>query len=233
MNHFFGPDKVNTSELADLILSQPLIGSTIKTDDDDDALAIFTVLNINVHDDKPCIRQIKDYILSNASKNPEFQKVASTLFRPDSPQHIGLLLNERLINMPVQLIPPMYKMLSEELQWAIDDKEPYNFEYFLLLSKTYREVAPQETAEGGQSEIPQKKSRAIPIQESQYVNMEDSIVANFCESQITLDFRPPSVADSKRAFSDFGIIPGRKASLIHKSQFKNVIDALDKAIPPP
>lgn len=31
------------------------------------------------------------------------------------------MLNERLVNMPVQVVPPMFRMLEEELQWAIDD----------------------------------------------------------------------------------------------------------------
>lgn len=63
--------------------------------------------------------------------------------------------------------------------------------------------------------------------------MEDAIVANFCHGQIALDFRPPTVADAKRAFSEFGIVPGRKATLIHKSQFVKVIEALSDAIPTP
>jgi protein BCP1 len=49
-------------------------------------------------------------------------------FLKDTSQfHIGLILSERLINMPVQIVPPMYKMLQEEIQWAIEDASIYLF----------------------------------------------------------------------------------------------------------
>ena len=36
-------------------------------------------------------------------------------------QHIGFIFSERLINMPVQVVPPMYRMLSDEIKWANDE----------------------------------------------------------------------------------------------------------------
>lgn len=47
------------------------------------------------------------------------------LLKDTSKNHIGLILSERLINMPVQIVPPMYKMLQEEIQWAIEDVNMY------------------------------------------------------------------------------------------------------------
>jgi protein BCP1 len=38
-----------------------------------------------------------------------------------SHNHVGLVFSERLINMPVQTVPPMYRMLDNEIKWAIDD----------------------------------------------------------------------------------------------------------------
>lgn len=40
---------------------------------------------------------------------------------PAKPRHVGLVLSERLVNMPAQIMPPAYKMLQEELQWARED----------------------------------------------------------------------------------------------------------------
>jgi len=39
----------------------------------------------------------------------------------DASQHVGMLFNERLLNMPVQVSPPSFQMLIEEMQWACDD----------------------------------------------------------------------------------------------------------------
>jgi len=34
---------------------------------------------------------------------------------------IGLVLSERIVNMPDAVAPPSYKMLLEEIQWANED----------------------------------------------------------------------------------------------------------------
>ncbi len=49
------------------------------------------------------------------------------LLKDTSQFHVGLILSERLINMPVQIVPPMYKMLQEEIQWAIEDVSIISF----------------------------------------------------------------------------------------------------------
>lgn len=42
----------------------------------------------------------------------------------------GLIISERFINMPVEVIPPMYKMLLEEMEKAEESHELYEFDYF-------------------------------------------------------------------------------------------------------
>ncbi len=39
--------------------------------------------------------------------------------------------------MPVEIVPHMYRMLADEIQWARDDGEPYHFSHLLVLSRTY------------------------------------------------------------------------------------------------
>ena len=42
--------------------------------------------------------------------------------------------------MPVEVVPPMYSMLLEEIEWAVQEKEPYTFSHYLIFSKTYTET---------------------------------------------------------------------------------------------
>ena len=83
-----------------------------------------------------------------------------------STNHVGFVFSERLINMPVQVVPHMYRMLADEIQWALDDvrlrisfcddpqstdtqkcqNEPYDFKYLILVSRIYRLTA-EEAAE--------------------------------------------------------------------------------------
>ena len=53
--------------------------------------------------------------------DPALHDTLRHLLEPASPSQVGLILCERLVNMPVQVIPPMYRMLTDEIKWAIDD----------------------------------------------------------------------------------------------------------------
>jgi protein BCP1 len=52
----------------------------------------------------------------------------------------------------------MFRMLADEIQWACDDEEPYNFGHFLVLSRTY--TLPDEEVEAtSTSTSPQQQKR--------------------------------------------------------------------------
>ncbi|GAA5923703.1 protein-transporting protein BCP1 [Sporobolomyces koalae] len=138
--------------VTDLVLEQKLVGSTVKTDSDTgddqasqgDPYAVLTVLNLNVHQDKPCISQLTKYLASKSTPSSALHTQLSQLSgssqatsTASKPRHVGLVLNERLVNMPVQVVPPMFRMLEEELQWALDDNEPYHFSHYVFLSRVF------------------------------------------------------------------------------------------------
>lgn len=113
----------NTNHLTDLILAQPAIGTTIKTDGiESDPFALLTVLNMHIHHQHPSVKAIANYCLEKvaASGDQAFHTTLHALFSQNQ-QHVGLVICERLINMPVQVIPPMYRMLADELRRAISD----------------------------------------------------------------------------------------------------------------
>jgi protein BCP1 len=63
---------------------------------------------------------LSQYLLDRSTDNPALKAHLSQLLAPQAP-HVGLIVSERLINMPVQVMPPMYRMLSEEMQRAISE----------------------------------------------------------------------------------------------------------------
>lgn len=134
-----------TGGLADLILSAAAdsgVGSTIKTDGEEgDPCAFLTVLSCDAHkvralflkedvldwdvQDSPAMRTLIDYILLKTKPDPSFYDTVSSLLATDvqsqnqTQTHVGIVVGERLINMPVQVIPPMYRMLVDEMKQAI------------------------------------------------------------------------------------------------------------------
>lgn len=153
----FGADAegLQTGTLADLILSaaDSGVGSTIKTDgEESDPCAFLTVLSCDAHRDSPAMRALIQYLLSKTSADLAFHSTLSSLLAPKTqvqnqvPPHVGLVLCERLINMPVQTVPPMYRMLIDEIQDAVADGDPYNFTHYLFISRVYRLTPEEEEA---------------------------------------------------------------------------------------
>ncbi|KAJ3527396.1 hypothetical protein NMY22_g9806 [Coprinellus aureogranulatus] len=139
LGQLFGRDaeKFSCHELTELILSQTNIGSTIKTDgEESDPYALLTVLNMHVHHEHPSIKAIAQYCLEKSSSSPELHSTLQSLFS-QSEKHVGLVICERLINMPVQVIPPLYNMLKDEVRNAVSQGLPYKFSHLLFISRTY------------------------------------------------------------------------------------------------
>ncbi|KAF7356737.1 N-acetyltransferase domain-containing protein [Mycena venus] len=158
-------DRFDLASLTDLILSQPTVGTTIKTDGlESDPYALLTVLNMHVHQAHPAIAALAAYFLEKTAQiDPAFNATLATLFRGQDTQ-VGLVLCERLVNMPVQTVPPMYRMLSDEIKWALADSEPYAFTHLLFVSRAYHlsdaeEEALANRAPAGKSSKKAKKQK--------------------------------------------------------------------------
>ncbi|PPQ68481.1 hypothetical protein CVT25_008407, partial [Psilocybe cyanescens] len=140
-------EQLLTHELTELVLAQPTVGTTIKTDGlESDPYALFTVLNMHLHHQNASIKAIANYLLSvTEAHDPAFHATLKALFS-QSEAHVGLVLCERFINMPVQVVPPMYKMLADEVKWANADGEPYQFTHLVFISRVYHLSEDEESA---------------------------------------------------------------------------------------
>ncbi|RPA83686.1 hypothetical protein BJ508DRAFT_413354 [Ascobolus immersus RN42] len=253
LRQLFDNDAVlqDLSSLTELILSQPTVGTTVKVDGiESDPYAFLTVLNLRVHKDNDAVKQLVKYYIARAGGDQT--EMGSFLKRAISGEErsegdVGIVLAERLINMPVEIVPPMYKMLLEEVQWALEDKEPYNFSHFVIPSKTYTEVAStvsEDEEEDENKPKPAKKKwkygaagkagKAKPAPSSQlfYFHPEDELWEKEGAGK-THNFKfiklNESGSDSKRTFDEFGIMPRGSVTVISKDGFEKAVDAMAKA----
>jgi protein BCP1 len=81
--------------------------------------------------DHPSIKSLTEYFISKANSNIALRTLLEDALAPSSHTHVGLILSERLINMPVQIVPPMYKMLVDEIKWANEEVAPSSLGSFL------------------------------------------------------------------------------------------------------
>ncbi|KAF4302894.1 putative protein bcp1 protein [Botryosphaeria dothidea] len=216
----------NLSELADMILAQPLLGSTVKVDGlESDPYAFLTVLNLHEHKDKQVVKDLTKYFAQKASSSSSLSQLPS-LLDPSSPSQVGLILTERFINMPSEIVPPMYTMLQEEIQWALDEKEPYQFSHYLILSKTYLEIESKLDMEDNR---PNKKKRKDGGAEVFYFHPEDEVLHKHALAHATYEYTKQGdegASDAKRAFQDAGIKPMGHLILIEASKFADAVKAV-------
>ncbi|KIW99837.1 uncharacterized protein Z518_10765 [Rhinocladiella mackenziei CBS 650.93] len=221
------------SALTDLILSQPTLGSTVKVDGNEtDAYAFLSIVNLQEHKDKPGVNKIIQYLHSKSKSKPDLAPLAKLLSQPTIPA-IGLILTERLINVPSEVVPPMYTMLLEEMEWAIEDQEPYDFSHYLILSKTYTEVASTLDAEDDRPK--KKKKAAAGSSETMYFHPEDEVLQRHAVCHGGFDYsiqQDEGHSDSKRAFQELGIKPQGHVILISGDQFKVTVQDVAEYLKP-
>ncbi|KAJ2157139.1 Mss4p nuclear export [Coemansia sp. RSA 552] len=222
----FGDDneEFGLSELTDLILEQNLIGSMVKVDggEDADPYAFMTVLGMDEHKERTVMKQLREYLLKKAEKaqvSGQLQKIL------DSSQ-VGFLLNERVVNVPPDIVVPMLRMLQEETQRATAAGEPFDFDYYLVICPMYRETE-AEDSDASDDGARKRRPRKEPLLDA-YAHAEDEILEEYAALKFDYKFtRMKRVAESRNSFADTGIVPSRRCLLIPKSKFQTLITRIE------
>lgn len=128
MRQLFGAqesNKIQLSELADLILESPT--TTIKTD--------------GKESDPYCFLSFIDYKANKDSDYAKYlrktdSKLASFLQTIDqSDKTCSLVMSERLINMPPEVVPPLYNITMEDVKQVLGDDK--NYDFYVIVSRKY------------------------------------------------------------------------------------------------
>ncbi|EPS45375.1 hypothetical protein H072_549 [Dactylellina haptotyla CBS 200.50] len=237
---------LNISTLADLIIEQKLVGSTVKVDGrEGDPFSFLSVVNWQMHKTAPEIQKLASYLIDRSANTP-LESRLKTILSADASENTAIVLSERLLNMPADISPPSYKMLLEEIQLAVEDNEPYTFTHYLLISKVYAEIESKlpteddDTSSSKRSKLSSKKSKksssAISNQTFNFHPEDDIFLSKLQGPEATAPgatvvYRykhepPEGAADAKRAFQDFGILPKGRMILLTREAFESAVEAM-------
>ncbi|KZT61789.1 hypothetical protein CALCODRAFT_490693 [Calocera cornea HHB12733] len=232
-------EPLNLRDLADLIISQGHVGSTVKLDgEESDPLAVLSVVNMRVHAANPAVRAIGEYVLSKTSADATFHKTLQGLLSAGEGHDVGLIFSERLINMPVQIVPPMWKMLGQEIQAAAGEGQPFKFSHFLVVSRTYRAPSDRDDPMDGEPAPPSKKSKMVKKKSAAAAagasltypyHEEDTLISQ--ASSYAHDYAFTNALP--REGGEFGLDMGGRVMLFEASRFQDVVTALEREYPPP
>lgn len=125
----------DVSGLADAIVNQVATGTMVCVDGEDDVYGFITALSLARYASATSIQQILQYVTKKcpSSDLARFQSILNT-------KSVGLLVNERMVNLPYQLVPAIHSALHEDIEWAIANEETaelrksFEFDYFLVLA---------------------------------------------------------------------------------------------------
>lgn len=127
----YDDELVDVHPLADLILAEGTrlgAGSTIKTDgQESDPWGMLAVVDTAKCQADTGYKSLSSYLLSQNA--PAAIETAIEGTGPST----GLLFSMRMLNMPVPLIPPLYKMMGDELA-----QSGTKFEQYLLWGRGYK-----------------------------------------------------------------------------------------------
>jgi hypothetical protein len=156
--------KYDVSGLADALIAQQSLGSLpvttleydldakyghltdedfekmrVKFNMDRDVYGITTVINFSKREKKQYLEDIYGYVMFKAKKflkKDDLKKFISIL----NTNKIGLFINERYLNLPVNLVPELLRNLVKDIDFTkqqddVEDPSDYNFDYFLGIGK--------------------------------------------------------------------------------------------------
>ena len=168
------------------------------------------------------------YIRAQAKRNTALSELEDLMQKSDGAR-VGLILTERLVNIPSEVVPPMYKMLLEEITWAIEEKEPYNFTHYLILSKSYREIASALDEEDTPKSKKQRKASRKGASEAFYFHPEDEALQRHSLCFGSFEYLGDgAMSDSKRTFQELGIKPEGHMILIEAKKFEAAVKGLQE-----
>ncbi|XP_022917593.1 protein BCCIP homolog [Onthophagus taurus] len=206
---------IDLSQLADLVIAQTGIGSVLvqslyddEDDSDDDmssdAFGITSVINISSHKETPCIKQLIALIKqlskehADESKQKEIEDILSN-------KKVGLLLNERYVNIPAKIADPLLTSLMGEIDRFKKKDSSYDFDYYVMICKMHKSK--------------QNKSEIL------FANAEEEIFAK--EAKACFDFDVTQESDTsvtgKWSEDDVEMTPFRLVLFFEGNKFSNIV----------
>lgn len=152
-------NRVQLSALSDLILSSPT--TTIKTDGkESDPYCFLSFINYKENKDS-------DYAKYLRKLDTRIETFLQTLDNTGN-KSCALVMSERLINMPPEVVTPLYRITMEDAAAANEGKP---FDFYVIMSRKYEVNFDMDEAEGDASARSKKRVRGKS--EVDYFHEED------------------------------------------------------------
>jgi len=181
---------------------------------DEDTFGFISVINLHKYSKLQCIQQIKKFILDNCNEEEQKEKLIH-LFE-DTGQPFGLIICERVINLPPQLSYYINLALFDEIKWAHEDEptpeecKSFMFKNYVVITKVFQDS--EENNKNKKSAVRSNpKTLVIPKPKKQktsnifyHYKLEDEFYKSECDFNYTFPLVEITRCDS--SVKDFGMV---------------------------
>ena len=156
----------DSSGLCDALIAQNTVGTVLKTEKAGDPIGVLSCLDArrgsSVKQEKeeeggerkaaeekrhiPALAQLQRYLVSCAPTPADAEKVKEAFAAGSGggkEKHTGVVVSERLLNVPPAVAQPLLEALFSEIEWATEDepteelKKSFEFGQYLVFSRVY------------------------------------------------------------------------------------------------
>ena len=230
---------IDLGGLTDLIISQNYVGSVVKQSEDleisddeesdiNDVFGITTVINLSNGQNYLCVQQLRDLLrqMANEHATDATNTMIKHVLENDS-EALGLLINERFVNIPAQISVPLLENLVSEIKRANSRKMPFNFSYYILICKLYKTQDKKI-----QKRLKNKKKDNVEEPIIIWSNPEEEIFAE--EATVSFEFSVEKDSDSGLCGTwsegDDEMTPYRRVLLLDANKLEPIIDKIKNQI---
>ncbi|XP_045119446.1 LOW QUALITY PROTEIN: protein BCCIP homolog [Portunus trituberculatus] len=226
--------EVDISGLTDTIISQNYVGSVIKQvdaeeDDDDDeeemnddgseeqqVFGVTTVINLTARKDEECVAGLRSALVEMCSSSgPDSTTALLRDILGNESKHVGLLVSERLVNLPPQFAIPVFDCLRKEINEAKKKKMPYDFAYLLLICKVYKL---------------EKKKKKKTVETELWGNPEEEVIAEECKASFEYNVKGQASISGEWDEDDPEYTPYRRVLVLEAARLPEIIAKVKQAV---
>eukprot|EP01090_Pellita_catalonica_P001254 TRINITY_DN1095_c0_g1_i1.p1 TRINITY_DN1095_c0_g1~~TRINITY_DN1095_c0_g1_i1.p1 ORF type:complete len:269 (+),score=36.98 TRINITY_DN1095_c0_g1_i1:44-850(+) len=142
----------NALQFAKFVVSQKGVGSIIRVEEN--IYGFISVINMHVHKQRPNVAAIRGY-LDKICTQTHMKARLNQLFTDES-QPLGLVLNERVINVPPEIAPPLHTSLYTEINTLANNNPEFRFKNYIIISRLSEQntvTAPKKKTKTGQETV--------------------------------------------------------------------------------
>ena len=177
MRGYLQETSFNSTEMVDLLLAQKeKIGSSITVVGQEETFGFMSVLDTFEHWEKSSVQSIMKYVIGRVGTSSQVDEWKRVLGKKES--RIGLILSERIANLPDHLAPQLNLITLSEISQLSPNP---NFNYFLILTNTYKQGVEDEDSsafmddDDEDAKKPKKKKKHGPSSSSGSISLDPTV----------------------------------------------------------